>query len=228
MHFSLITPELGYEREAIRKMLTGSYGEHQWLWQLFPAERGTPRDFLFKRTDVDGLPRYHVLSERLPLSAGPGWKIQTKPYLPKLEAGDVLQFELCANPVVTRAVEGKHARHDVVMDTKRRLLAERGISKWRDWPNDDRPAMQTLVDEACRDWLTKQGARHGFQINPEALMLSGYQQHVEKSGHLRFTTVDFGGLLTVVSPEPFLQMLFAGLGHAKAFGCGLMLVKRVA
>ena len=39
-------------------------------------------------------------------------------------------------------------------------------------------------------------------------------------------TLDFGGILTVVDPERFIEALYQGVGSAKAFGCGLMLVRR--
>ena len=41
------------------------------------------------------------------------------------------------------------------------------------------------------------------------------------------STLDFSGLLTVTAPEKFLSALYGGIGPAKGFGCGLLLVKRV-
>jgi CRISPR system Cascade subunit CasE len=38
--------------------------------------------------------------------------------------------------------------------------------------------------------------------------------------------VDVSGLLTVIHPVHFLATLCGGLGHAKGFGCGLMLIRR--
>jgi CRISPR system Cascade subunit CasE len=59
---------------------------------------------------------------------------------------------------------------------------------------------------------------------------SAYQQHLlRKKGNtnIRFSSIDFAGNLTVTDPEKFKQVLFSGIGPAKAFGCGLMLVKPV-
>ncbi|MGH8457964.1 MAG: type I-E CRISPR-associated protein Cas6/Cse3/CasE [Nevskiales bacterium] len=47
-------------------------------------------------------------------------------------------------------------------------------------------------------------------------------------GDTHYSTVDFSGVLTIVNPESFGKALFAGIGCAKAFGCGLMLVKLVS
>ncbi len=45
--------------------------------------------------------------------------------------------------------------------------------------------------------------------------------------YIRFSTLDFEGILTVENTNEFTRMLFAGIGPAKAFGCGLMLVRRI-
>ena len=50
------------------------------------------------------------------------WNVQTRDYAPKLEAGARLGFDLRANPVVAHSGEGKHARHDVVMQEKKRFF----------------------------------------------------------------------------------------------------------
>lgn len=226
MHFSLISPQPGHEHEAAHQMLQGPYREHQWLWRLFPAEPGTPRDFLFKRSDVGGLPRYHVVSARPPVQEGHAWRVQTKPYQPQLQVGDVLEFELCANPVVTRQVNGKHARHDVVMDAKRKLMSSKDVETWASVPLEDRPDPYALVSSVCAHWLVEQGKRCGFELHPDQLAVDGYQQHVVKNGKLKFSTVEFVGTLVVTDAQKFVDMLGQGLGHAKAFGCGLMLVRR--
>jgi len=46
----------------------------------------------------------------------------------------------------------------------------------------------------------------------------------EKSG---FSSVDFTGELQITDPEKFRQTLFQGMGRSKAFGCGLLMVRRV-
>ena len=53
-----------------------------------------------------------------------------------------------------------------------------------------------------------------------------YQQHSEKDGRLSFSTADFSGELTVIDPAAFAVALGDGIGPAKAFGRGLLLVRR--
>ncbi len=229
MYFSLITPAEGRERDAAHEWASGPYVEHQWLWRLFPAPEGTPRDFLFRRRDLGEMPRFYVVSKRPPLTQSTAWSIQTRDYEPALEVGARLRFDLRANPAVAaHARDGKRRRHDVVMQEKRRLLKERGLAHWQDWQDDDKPALYALVREACGAWLRSRASRLGFEVDEKSLAVDGYQQRSEKDSRLCFSTVDFSGELTVIDPSAFAIALRDGIGHAKAFGCGLLLVRRIA
>jgi len=134
VYFSLITPRPGFERTAAHEWWGSAYGEHQWLWRFFPAPSGTKRDFLFRRRDVDGLPRFYVVSRRPPESSIASWQIQSRAYRPKCSADTRLCFELRANPVVSRSHGEGAKRHDVVMDAKKHLLAARGLPNWEVGP----------------------------------------------------------------------------------------------
>ena len=228
MHFSLITPTPGQERDAAHEWARSAYLEHQWLWRFLPAPPGTVRNFLFRRRDVDGLPRFYVVSDRPPQAPSPHWQVQSKPYAPALATGDRVAFELRANPVVTtRNAAGKSARHDVVMQEKTRLLKERRLAHWADWPTPDRPALSDLVQRTCSQWLQVRCQRLGIALDEPTLNVEGYEQHRGKNGELRFSTVDFSGNLRVVDADALRQALTTGVGHAKAFGCGLLLIRPI-
>lgn len=216
MYFSVITPTPGKEHEAVRHLCHGAYAEHQWLWRFFPSAEGTPRDYLYRRADQGQTLRFYVVSQRPPVPFTEAWTVRTKPYSPQLDVGHELEFELKANPVVTRQLDGKHKRHDVVMDAKCRAQAEGAQSV----------SSHALMQSACSAWLKSQGTKHGFSIEEEDLLVEGYVQHSAKQGRLRFSSVELRGRLTVTQPDAFHSMLVRGLGHAKAFGCGLMLVRR--
>lgn len=230
MYFSLITPAPGHERDAAHEWTRGAYTEHQWIWRFLPAPAGTARSFLFRRREVDGLPRFYVVSESAPQAPSGNWLVTSKPYSPALSEGDILAFELRANPVVTtRTPEGKAVRHDVVMQEKTRLLHERGLTKWADWTTGDRPGSSELIHRTCSAWLQARCQKLGIALVDQAeLRVEGYEQHRGKGGALRVSTVDFAGHLRVVDPLAMQQALFGGIGHAKAFGCGLLLVRPVA
>lgn len=229
MHFSLITPAPGHERDAAHEWTRGAYAEHQWLWRFLPAPPGTPRSFLFRRRDVDGLPRFYVVSDREPAAPSAHWQVTSKAYAPALAAGDALAFELRANPVVTtRNAEGKPVRHDVVMQEKTRLMNAHGLSRWADWPTPDQPALPDLVHHTCGAWLQSRCQRLGMALDDGAgLRVDGYEQHRGKGGQLRVSTVDFSGRLKVVAPQALQHALFNGVCHVKAFGCGLLLERPI-
>lgn len=228
MYFSLISPAEGREREATHQRLAGPYADHQWLWRWFPAERGAPRDFLFRRHEGSGPPRFYVVSRRAPVSADGCWQVQTRDYAPQLALGDRFQFELRANPTVRHGHDGNSKRHDVVMNAKKKLLAGHGLTHWKDWRAEDRPSLDEVTRLACGDWLTRRAEALGFAPELSTLVVQGQAQHGDGTGRgLQFTTVDLAGELTVVDPSAMQQALLGGIGSAKAFGCGLLLLKRL-
>jgi len=72
--------------------------------------------------------------------------------------------------------------------------------------------------------LMSRASSRGFSVDTTSLSVDGYEQHRE-DGRLTFSTVDFTGILTVQDAGRFSQALFNGVGHAKAFGCGLLLIR---
>jgi CRISPR system Cascade subunit CasE len=197
-----------------------AYADHRILWRLFPD--GQPRrEFLFRRMEHRGRRSFLVVSPVKPTSSSPAWIIESKAYEPGLEEGDRLTFSLRANPVVRRRTEsGRQVRHDVVMDAKRRFREQ----------HPDKPApMVELISEAGREWLETRVAGLGFTLEPGRLRCDGYRRHrlVRRNRQITFSTVDFDGVLRLSDPDRFVDALFRGVGPSKAFGCGLLLVRRV-
>lgn len=247
MYFSLITPVRGKELAAARAW-NGVYSDHQWLWQFFPAPEGSPRNFIFRR-HVDGeLPRYYLVSETMPVSPSADWQVQSKHYEPAPQLGSYWQFELRANPTVSVGpslqadgsrpldAQGKKIRskrHDVVMHAKRKLLDERGLQKWQEWQTEEKPNTGELTWQACSAWLQSRAAQIGVEFDLQHLHVDAYQQHrVERKADakgaekkLLFSSVELSGILQVRDCAKFSQALLQGIGHAKGFGCGLMLIR---
>ena len=97
-------------------------------------------------------------------------------------------------------------------------------------------SLKAAVDAALEKWMITQGERHGFILskddyNQYKLQNSAYRRHAlgKKAGkgeNPGFSSVDFIGWLEVTDVEKFTKALLEGIGRSKAFGCGLMLVKR--
>ncbi len=236
MLLSVITAARGHEEQASAEWAGGPFAEHAWLWQSGCATPAGAPDFLFRRWDIQGAARLFVLTADKPPPQVPMWDVTTRHYAPRLAAGARAHFYLRANPTATQTHDGTSQRHDVVTREKLRLLAERGLGSWEDWSADERPPLQTLVRRTCCPWLQDRAARHGFEIHEESLAAEGYQQHAQDDSRIQlgrrakgesgvpFSTVDFSGELTVADPVTFGFALHRGIGRAKAFGCGLLLV----
>ncbi len=227
-----------------------SYGIHRLLWDLF----STPNRFLYREESTreqlasnHSLPLYYVLSEIAPVEKSPIFEIDSKPFNPALKAGDQLAFRLRANPTVARKQEGdkKSKRHDVVMNAQRdwliksceesglnsvgtksqlrHLLIERGQvqSKVLDDQLDD------VMNGAALKWLAARAPKGGFQL--QSTQATGYRWHAlpEKNRTAGFSSLDYEGVLSVEEPRLFAELIGQGIGPSKAFGCGLMLIRRI-
>ncbi|QMI06374.1 type I-E CRISPR-associated protein Cas6/Cse3/CasE [Citrobacter sp. RHB25-C09] len=187
----------------------GEYVMHQWLWALFPDEQ--ERQFLYRREELQGAFRFFVLSANPPV-ASELFTIECRAFSPTLHAGQLLRFNLRANPTICKA--GK--RHDLLMDAKFQI---------KDQP--DRPDIWLHQQNVAKKWLSRQGETNGFsaqQVNVEA-----YRQQQVVRGKSRqviqYSSVDYSGVLEILDPKAFLQRLMQGYGKSRAFGCGLMLIK---
>ncbi len=226
MYFSRVT--LGADNVRGRKLLQNisqnAYYEHQCLWGLFPESPDASRDFIY-RGEVRHLTRvYYMVSSRQPQPSSE-WLVETRPYQPKIIAGDQLAFSLRVNPVITRKnAVGKPQRHDVVMNTKKEM-------DYAALSAASRPPMGAVIQQAGIQWLENRKEKYGFEFDPESVIVERYDQHQAykqgNKGAIRYSSMDFSGVLTVVDSELFSQTLMHGVGPAKAFGCGLLLVRRM-
>ena len=225
MYFSRIRLRTDADTGTLARQLCeeDSYREHQMLWRLFSRDANAERDFLFRRDDCNGWPQFYLTSQRIPEGKDGVWQIDQRKYQPKLKKGQKLAFSLRANPVITRKdSSGKRKRHDLVMDIKKQ-------SDWKLDSGSDRRSLYELTQLAGETWLSSRLERNGGKL--ETLNTEGYKQHrTAKKGlanPIRYSTLDLTGVLTVTDPVAFTQILYQGLGPAKAFGCGLLLVRRV-
>ena len=195
---------------------------------------------------------YYILSRTPPRNAHDLFSLDTQGFTPSLSPGDILRFSLRANPVVTRkngCLEGKPKldgkgrvrglRCDIVMDA---LAAYSGSEGPRDVDGKTERAQMRAgaTAKAARAWIEEQGRKAGFVLmkKPDAddgvfLSASNYEtvriQRLQGPSYappVTFGVLDFEGLIEVTDPALLLSRLADGFGKAKAFGCGLMLIRR--
>ncbi|MEP6494621.1 MAG: type I-E CRISPR-associated protein Cas6/Cse3/CasE [bacterium] len=198
---------------------------HQLMWTLFGDAPDRTRDFLWREAG-DG--RFYVLSRREPLDRHDLFHIDPpKPFVPKLAAGDRLRFSLRANATVARRVDGmKRGKPvDVVMDALYNI------------PKGEARALARAdaVQAAGLQWLARLGERAGYSIAINTADSGTWTARVashrvltldHRQSEMTIGVLDFEGELEVVDPVALLTSIAAGLGRAKAFGCGLMLIRR--
>ncbi|MDO4904655.1 MAG: type I-E CRISPR-associated protein Cas6/Cse3/CasE [Lautropia sp.] len=215
-----------HESKELRALMrrAGAYSDHALIWRLFPGD-DVERDFVFRGlTDAR---EFYVVSAREPQNDSGWFQIRSKVYQPALAEGDVLHFDLRANPVVSRRTEnGRSVRHDILMDTKHRLAGEGG----------DGAQLKEALDQAGGEWLLKRAEQWGLEVEPASVIQSAYTQHhlritgkkEGKERSIRFSSLDYQGVAKVVEPDLLKKALLHGVGHAKGFGCGLLLVRRLS
>ena len=191
------------------------YDLHRQLWRLFPGEEKETRSnneelrqgFLFRIEDKPtGRPaRLLVQSRRTPEAASGIVLVGTREFQPQPVAGQRLAFLLTANPVKT------------IADAQREAKPGKKSEKCR---------VPLIKEEDQHEWIARKLAGAGeiesVNVLPHAPI---YFRKGNRGGKL--VTVTFEGMLRVSDPIQMTELLENGIGHAKAFGCGLLLVRRI-
>ncbi|OWV05222.1 MULTISPECIES: type I-E CRISPR-associated protein Cas6/Cse3/CasE [Micromonospora] len=86
-----------------------------------------------------------------------------------------------------------------------------------------------LREEEQIGWLTSRADRHGFAIAPQHDGLPNLRLHRRQAqtfkrgmGTVTLTTVTYDGILQVTDADAIRRAMTSGIGHAKAYGCGLL------
>lgn len=208
--------------------------QHNLLWSVFADGPDRRRDFLWREERENS---FLALSARPPLQTDLFEPHQIKAFTPALAPGDRLEFQLRCNATRTEKTGGlskggkEKKRHiDLVMD------ALQPIPGRKDLPEDAQslraPVRLSLAQDVGRAWLARQGEKAGFHLleaeaaDYSTAVLPGHRGR--RTNQPQFGVLDLTGRLEITEPAAFLAQVAAGFGRAKAFGCGLMLIRRTA
>lgn len=216
---------------------------HRMVWTLFSDSPDRERDFLWREADPGS---FYCLSSRPPEDRHGLFHVDPpKEFAPQLSPGDRLGFALRVNATVSRGgrpktdgqegVRGKPC--DIVMDALH-----------RSGEGSRAEARQRLLVPVAHEWLSRQGEKNGFVLPPLSpahtpdqvdemddmddgtFSVRGYRVLEIDRGRrvkpLRAGVLDLEGVLEVRDPALFVDAIRRGFGRSKAFGCGLMLVRR--
>jgi CRISPR system Cascade subunit CasE len=205
-----------------------SYTWHKKLWDCFPNLPDASRDFLTRIDLLEGAFRLWVLAGTKPVC--PKWCVQDdfacKEISPTFLSHRHYAFDLKANPVkalVQRDVTGQP------------LLQENGkLKRGKRVPLVNQDELRSWLlrkgETRCRDPKTGENVPGGFRIVEERpLEISPMvENHFRQKGNTAYHGgVQFRGTLEVTDRERFIETYLAGIGSAKGFGFGLLLLAPV-
>ncbi len=202
------------------------YSEHQLLWESFPNRGDEERSFIYRkeRGGHSSFPFFYLVSEIAPISDRNFLQVLgIKEYDPQIVEGELLSFSVRINATISKKVPGKKnsVRHTIWQDAR----AE-GLKNGLEDEN-----LAEFIDLTTKEWLVSRAERNGFSISCDDFIVEGYEKITftkkKNQKEISFGVVDYTGTLRVTNPLRFKELLFKGIGRSKAFGCGLMLVKRV-
>ena len=188
---------------------------HRLIWSVFSDGRARERDFLWRH---NGMGNFMTLSARPPIENGLFLPPEFKEFGPRLQTGDRLNYVLRVNATRTRRIDrGKGRRVDVVMDLLYAVPAGKGRAE----------ARHRLAADAADAWMKGQGPKKGYR--PLTTVTEGYftlEMGRKRREGATFGILDLRGEIEITDPSGFLVSLAQGFGRAKAWGCGLMLIRR--
>lgn len=176
---------------------SNAYAVHRMIYGMFENDRNgdAQRSSGILYADkgiVDNRRLFLILSNREPLDIECG-RLLTKEIPDRFYAYDQYRFQVAVNPVVRGQETG---RRTVIKDR-----------------------------EAACNWFLAKSERSGFAVAEETLTLQGIEvDKMEKSSEMCFyiSRFLFSGVMTVSDREKFVKTATKGMGHAKAYGCGLL------
>jgi CRISPR system Cascade subunit CasE len=203
---ALIDPDTARELKLWR---WDSYKWHKAVWEAFPGRPDKGRHFLTRLDERQGGYRLLVVSPEIP--SRPDWCPvgcwQTKP-IPETYFGKTrYAFQLRANPT--------------------RKFNPKGPDGLRHGQGKRVPLRQR---EELVSWMVRKGEQGGFKVEADKLRTiphgpDRFQKHDSGGTH---TVVEFQGVLTVTDPPKFHETFTHGIGSAKAFGFGLLVIAPTA
>ena len=189
------------KRVALKHQLIDSYRWHQALWKAFPAPKGASRPFL-SRVDNQGQNyRVYLLSDRAPMMQ-PWGEWATREITSKFLEYTHYRFDLRANPTIKRVIR-----------------CESGERK----KNGRRMAIYDPGQ--LNEWLQNKAQQHGFATLNVEIGAPVTQHFRRKNRTGKHVCVDFRGTLQVQNRNLFKDAFQTGIGPAKAFGFGMLVLQ---
>ncbi len=205
---------------AFKRGLRDAYRWHQAVWEAFPGNDGQGRDFLTRVDIEDRGFQLLILSSTRPGKPDwcptANWEAKT---IPEAFLGrEQYAFQLRANP--TRKIADSNKPKVIQSDGR--------INR-----NKNSRRIALVRREDLLDWLQRKAETGGFKVDPGKVQTHpARKEFFWKPRNGEGPTVrpgvvqgiDFRGVLAVVDQSRFIETFRSGIGSAKAFGFGLLLL----
>jgi CRISPR system Cascade subunit CasE len=210
---------------ARAEAITDSYSWHKRLWECYPDMPDAERDFLTRVDQLEGAFRLWILARRKPVR--PPWCPPDGFSLREIAASFLSHrhyaFDLRANPVKTIAQRGPNGEALLRISGKQKNGKRIPLVK----PEELRAWLVRKGEVRCRDKDTGFDVPGGFRIVEEkpleiSPMVENYFRMKKHSAY--HGGVQFRGILEVTDTERFAETYHSGIGSAKSFGFGLLLL----
>jgi CRISPR system Cascade subunit CasE len=91
----------------------------------------------------------------------------------------------------------------------------------------DRRRIGIYNEERLCEWLVRKGSQNGFSIEQDSLQINGpMDETFTRKGKIgKHTWADFKGILNVTDNDAFNRGFYNGIGSAKSFGYGMLMLE---
>lgn len=194
---------------AARHKLRDNYAWHQAMWEAFPGREDEDRSFLFRVDVRDDGPEVLMLSHVEPACPdwcpGEGWSV--KQIKPEFLRHRYYQFDLRAN--ATRKVTKLTGSGEPSKNGRRAVISG---------------------EQELHAWLDRKATQGGFRVVDDSpLVIDPRMDYHFRKGNTSGLHVGarFRGTLQVIDPDRLKETFYQGIGSAKAFGFGLLLLQPI-
>ncbi len=190
---------------ALHAQLADGYAWHKAIWEAFPGRPDAQRDFLFRIDARTRAYRILLLSAVMPTDT-PLLKWQSKEVAPGFLGHVRYRFQLKANPTFRR-------------NKDKRRIALYKEEDLHEWLADKLKGAGALLEEPVAI-----GAPVDEFLNDERFMQGRKPTTRHDPKHV---SVDFEGVLRVQDSAAFTAAFYKGIGSAKGFGYGLLMLQPI-
>jgi CRISPR system Cascade subunit CasE len=211
---------------AFAHRIYDSYAWHKRIWEdCFERAPEAKRDFLTRVDHLEKAFRVWILANTKPVQ--PSWclpeSMSVKEVPPSFLSHRFYLFDLRANP--TKCVDQQDSNGNIILRRNRTRTKGKRIPIVK--PDELRAWLLRKAQVRRYDENAKVAISGGFRIVEEQPLEIGptVEDHFRgKQDSAYHTAVQFRGVLEVTDREKFIETYRSGIGSAKGFGFGLLLL----